>query len=138
MREWADLHVRSKSPVYLYHMAHVPPAFRLYDPDNPDLRLPKGPRSVGAYHSGDLPFVFDNLHLVGHDWNDADRRTASLMADYWTTFAKTGDPNGGSRPGWPQYDSVNRGTLVFDKGAHVVHGVRQDKLEALGTALKLR
>ncbi len=138
MREWADLHTRSQSPTYLYHLEHVPPAFRLYDPDNPDLRLANGPRSVGAYHSGDLAFVFDNMHLVGHDWNDADRQTATLMADYWTTFARTGNPNGGSRPEWPRYGPVNRGTLVFDKGAHAVHGVRQDQLDVLATALKLR
>ncbi len=138
MREWADLHIRAQSPVYLYHMAHIPPAFRLYDPDNPDLQLPGGPRSVGAYHSGDLAFVFDNLQLVGHDWNDDDRQTASLMADYWTTFAKTGDPNGGKRPTWPRYDPTNRGTMVFDKGSHVVGGVRNEKLDALAAALKLR
>jgi para-nitrobenzyl esterase len=138
MREWADLHTRAQSPVYLYHMAHVPPAFRLYDADNPDLQLPAGPRSVGAYHSGDLAFVFDNLHLVGHDWNNADRHTASLMADYWTTFAKTGDPNGGVRPTWPRYDPAARGTMVFNKGAHVVSGVRHEKLDALAAALKLR
>ncbi len=138
MREWADLHTRSESAVYLYHMAHVPPAFRLYDPDHPDLQLADGPRSVGAYHSGDLAFVFDNMHLVGHDWNDADRQTASLMADYWTTFAKTGDPNGGTRPRWPRYDPATRGTMVFDKGAHVANGVRQDKLDALAKVLKLR
>lgn len=138
IREWADLHTHSKSPVYLYHMAHVPPAFRLYDPENPDLKLPNGPRSVGAYHSGDLAFVFDNMHLIGHDWNDADRLTASLMADYWTTFAKTGDPNGGARPNWPLYDPGNRSTMVFDKGAHLGCGVRQEKLEALSSALKLR
>lgn len=138
MREWADLHTQVQSSVYLYHMAHIPPAFRLYDPDNPDLQLPTGPRSVGAYHSGDLAFVFDNMHLVGHDWNDADRLTASLMADYWTTFAKTGDPNGGTRPTWPRYDSSNRGTLVFDKGSHVVGGVRNEKLDVLAAALKLR
>jgi len=138
MREWADLHSRSHAPVYLYHMAHVPPAFRLYDPDSPDLRLAKGPRSVGAYHSGDLAFVFDNMHLVGHDWNDADRQTATLMADYWTTFARTGNPNGSSRPEWPLYNTVDRGTLVFDKGAHALRGVRQDKLDVLSKALKLR
>ena len=136
-REWADLHVATGSAVYLYHMAHVPPAFRLYDPENPDLRLPAGPRSVGAYHSGDLAFVFDNLHLVGLDWNDDDRRTAALMADYWTTFARTGDPNGGSRPLWPRYDPDRRGTLVFDKGAYTTDGVRNAKLDALQTALGL-
>jgi para-nitrobenzyl esterase len=135
MREWADLQVANDSPVFFYHMAHVPPAFRLYDPDHPDLQLPLGPRSVGAYHSGDLAFVFDNTHLVGLDWNDDDRLTAKLMADYWTTFARTGNPNGGSRPTWPAYDVTRRGTLVFDKGAHVVDGVRREKLDALQATL---
>lgn len=27
---------------------------------------------------------------------------SDLVSGYWLTFAKTGNPNGGSRPAWPE------------------------------------
>jgi para-nitrobenzyl esterase len=139
MREWAELHGRSGAPVYLYHMAHVPPAFRLYDPDRPALDLPGGPRSAGAYHSGDLAYVFANTRKVGLHWTADDHSLAAMMADCWTRFARTGDPAGDPSHGitWPRYDAVQRQTLVFDKGAHVAPGVRTARIEMIraGTGL---
>ncbi len=46
--------------------------------------------SLGAYHSAEIPFVFDL----------AQAPLAETMSDYWVTFAKTGDPNGDDRPRW--------------------------------------
>ena len=34
------------------------------------------------------------------------------MGDYWTNFAKTGDPNGASLPAWPAFSLASRQTLV--------------------------
>ncbi|HZS61155.1 MAG TPA: carboxylesterase family protein [Gemmatimonadaceae bacterium] len=47
--------------------------------------------SLGAYHSAEIPFVFDL----------AKPPLAETMSDYWIAFAKTGDPNGDDRPRWP-------------------------------------
>ena len=81
-------------------MSHVPPACRIYRPDSPELDLPGGPRSAGAYHSGELAFVFGTMDQVGCGWNDKDAALSKRMIRYWTQFAKTGNPNGEGNPEW--------------------------------------
>ena len=62
-------------------------------PEQPVLTLPGGPRSGGAYHSG-IMLVFGSTDKVGGYWNPADRVVSDYMVRYWSTFARTGTPNG--------------------------------------------
>ncbi len=127
MRNWARRNAATGQPSYLYFFSHVPPAFQLYLPHATDLQLPEGPRSAGAYHSGDLAYVFGTVGLVGMDWNDRDRELTRQITGYWTNFAKTGDPNGTGLPRWPAIDSVN--AMVFDAVSSAQPGVRKAKLD---------
>src|SRR5262249_34987700 len=36
-----------------------------------------------AFHSGELPYVFDNLRLLKRPWTDADRKLATEVSSYW-------------------------------------------------------
>jgi para-nitrobenzyl esterase len=38
-------------------------------------------------------------------WPPEDQKLSDLVETYWTNFAKTGNPNGGDAPQWPQYDA---------------------------------
>lgn len=130
MRRWAAYQAGAGQSAYLYFMDHTPPAFRLYVPDQPDLQLTEGPRSAGAYHSGDLAYVFNNTRTVGHDWREDDHTFSDLVATYWTNFAKTGDPNGAGLPEWQTYDSNGKATLLMKEGAtQTTDGVRREILD---------
>lgn len=134
MRTWARYNQRAGGRTYLYFMEHVPPAFHLYWPENPQLELPGGPRSAGAYHSGDLAFVFGNVGLVGLHWTDADRQVARAMSSSWVRFAMTGNPSDPFAPVWPRYTPESHSTKVFAVPERVEPGVRRSKLDLFDRA----
>ena len=133
MRRWAEYQARLGQPTYLYYVDHVPPAFHIYMPENPDLPLPGGPRSGGAYHSGDLALVFGTTDKVGLDWIDKDHQVSRQMVRYWTNFAKTGDPNGEDLTMWPRFDGASQNTLVISPVSHSEPGVDRERLDLMGS-----
>jgi para-nitrobenzyl esterase len=71
-------------------------------------------RDAGAFHAGELLYVFDNLHA--HPWaiEDADHALAKLASSYWVNFVMNGDPNGPGLPRWPSYRSEGSPVMILD------------------------
>ncbi|MGW2617842.1 carboxylesterase/lipase family protein [Streptomyces sp. NPDC001500] len=94
----------ARAPVWRYEFAdeHAPPL----TPGPP-------PFPLGAPHASELPYLFD-LGGRPRDLTAAQHRLADAMIDYWTRFARTGDPDGPSTPHWP------RGTVLSLAPDHIV------------------
>lgn len=136
MRRWAGLQDAIGAPTFLYFMDYIPPAFRIYRFDEPDLNLPGGARSAGAYHSGDLAFVFNNVGQTGDFWLPDDFLMAERLSSYWTQFAKTGNPNLDGQPRWQPYSPHTHNTMLLNLAGDQVPGARREKLDALSLARK--
>ena len=83
---WGDINVKLRtSKMYYYN----------FDPEIP------GPDNPGSFHSSDLWFAFETLAKCWRPFTGKHYDLARHMCNYWTNFAKTGDPNGNDADGTP-------------------------------------
>ncbi|KPI00160.1 Carboxylesterase [Actinobacteria bacterium OK074] len=60
----------------------------------------------GATHVDDLGYLWEYLGQT-LPYSDDQLELADQMTQYWGTFARTGDPNGGHTPNWPTYSAAS-------------------------------
>lgn len=95
-----------RAPVYRYRFDLPAPASEMH------------PEGKYAFHSDELEYVFGTLETrPGSVWRPEDQRLSGQMMDYWTNFAKTGDPNGKGLPAWPRYDTTHQ-IQFLDRAIH--------------------
>jgi para-nitrobenzyl esterase len=110
-----------KAPVYLYR-------FEWYSP----VRQGK----LKAYHTLEIPFVFDNVDgaptMTG---SGRDRYAlADKMSGAWVAFARTGNPNHAGLPNWRPFNATERPTMVFDNECRLVNDPGSEQRAALNAA----
>lgn len=98
-RHLARLHAANGHPAYVYRFDVVSAA------------MPEP--HAGATHASERPYVFDNMSASSWPTEEMDQRQATAMADYWTTFARTGTPNGAEHPQWPRAGGEGDSLLEF-------------------------
>jgi len=71
---------------------------------------------LGAYHTLDIPLVFDNIAVPEARTGDGAgaRAMAGMMSDSLIAFARHGNPNHPGLPAWAPYDLTRRQTMLFD------------------------
>ncbi len=92
-------------------------------------RTVHGQEAQGAPHASEIPFIFGTLSVWQQmrKYNESDQQYAPQMQEYWTNFAKTGDPNGGKLVKWPKFDAVRRAYVDFtDAGPVVKEGLQRE------------
>jgi hypothetical protein len=106
------------NPVYRYVFAHT-----LQDQTHP--RYPIF-QALGASHLRQEAFYLGFRDFIAGDYQPtpAEQTLSSQMSDYWTNFAKRGDPNGMGLPTWPRFDRDSLQVMVLDTPAAAVPGYR--------------
>ncbi|MGC2637962.1 MAG: carboxylesterase family protein [Acidobacteriaceae bacterium] len=81
-----------------------------------------GSGSASTRHSGELPYIFGwaqhtATRVMGATFGPADAALSQQMQGYWTSFAKTGNPNGPGLPPWPGFSSSAPVLMHFSNDA---------------------
>ncbi|HZD50346.1 MAG TPA: carboxylesterase/lipase family protein [Silvibacterium sp.] len=99
---WLEAQVQTgQAPVYRYLLDLGSPGDKFH------------PAAIGAFHSDDIEYVFGTLDSRQQiTVRPEDRKLSDEIQTYWTNFARTGDPNGGSTPSpdlatWPTYNAAS-------------------------------
>ena len=103
-RAWARA-TAGNAAVYLYRFSHIPP--------HPEGNGNHPPAPVGALHSSEVMYVFNNLRVKDYPWTDVDRKIADMLSSHWTNFAKTANPNGPGLASWPVYNPKDEYLMNF-------------------------
>ena len=107
--DWARAH---RGPVFAYYYTHPEP----------------GPGSdiFGAFHSAEIPYVFDTLAASpSRPFAERDRVIAGTMSRLWANFVKSGDPNGPGLPYWMPFAGMPAGVMELGDDFAVYRGDRE-------------
>jgi len=84
--------------------------YEFNDPNAPMLFFPPVSFPTGAYHASELQYIFNILEtpVPSPGLAAPQMQLSQTMVEYWTQFARSGDPNSAGVPTWPPYGSSDQ------------------------------
>ncbi len=83
----------------------------------------------GAFHSGEMIFVFDNVNKSKEPFEEKHHAFAKVMSGYWVQFAATGNPNKPGSVEWPAYELSKDQYIEFGEVVRIGQGLRKEKCD---------
>lgn len=99
---WSNIATENGSTVYVYRFKQLVPE-------------DKEGKKYSAFHTGEVPYAYNNLKFVNRPFTAADHQLAKTMSTFWINFIKTANPNGAQLPTWPKYTKEGQSIMIFDK-----------------------
>ncbi len=122
-RYLAAVHAANGQPTWLYRFDVISPSVAA--------------RWKGTMHAQERQYVFDTLHTSPYATDANDQVQAEHAATYWTTFAKTGDPNSTGQPKWPKYSASSDQLLEFTNAGPIAKvSPHRERWEAISARYK--
>ncbi len=122
---WASIQSSRNKKVYVYRFTRKVPARGEYV-------------KYGAFHTGEVPYAYDNLKFVDRPWEAQDHELAALMSTYWVNFIRSGNPNGKGIPDWPAFDTQLKKIMLLGPERKAVEMPDARALEVLAEVLRSR
>ena len=100
-----------------YELGRKPIYYYRFNPEIPG-------DNAGSFHSSELWFVFETLAKCWRPFKGKHYDLARQMCNYWTNFARTGNPNGldaddTPMPEWKPFTKDNERGIYFGDTAHM-------------------
>jgi para-nitrobenzyl esterase len=111
-----------KAPAYMYYFTW---------------RSPVRDGKLKAFHTLEIPFVFDNVDVGRAMTGSGEDRYAleDKISTAWVQFARTGDPNHKGLPKWPEFKEPERATMIFNNECRVLNDPNREERLALRAIL---
>jgi len=109
---------QGNAPVYMYYFTW---------------RSPVRDGKLKAFHTLEIPFVFENVDIGKPMTGTGQDRYAlsDKMSRAWVAFARTGNPNHKGLPNWPAFNTDQRATMIFNNECKTINDPGKEERLAL-------
>lgn len=90
---------------------------------------------IGAFHTSELPYIFHTPASAG-GFDQTDEKVSQAIMNYWTNFAKNGNPNRTGNYSWPKYNQDSNQYLIIDNPVAAEQNLKQKSVDLLQKILE--